>query len=1351
MKKEFGEYYLGLDVGTDSVGWAVTNLDYNLVKFNGKSLWGVRLFESGKTAEERRLYRSARRRQQRRVQRIKLLQELFSEEICKVDSGFYQRLEESMLYQEDKSINQTNTLFNDENFKDKDYHKLYPTIYHLRKSLIDGKSSYDVRLVYLAVHHIIKNRGHFLFEGQTMKNISSFKEVFNELNLYLYDEFDMELYCPSLDEVEEVLKNRQLGVKNKKKKLIELLNADSKQKEAIANLLSGAVTNISDLYNDKSFNDQEINKISFSDGKYEEIQDQLSDVLEEKLYFIEKLKAIYDWAILAEIRQSQPYLSYAKVKVYEKHQYDLKILKKVVKNYIPDKYKEIFLDNKNDKNYCAYVGICKKSNKKMEVAKKCTQEDLCKYLEKILKGIKTEDVDYKYIMREVENRNFLPKQINRDNGVIPYQMNLEELEIILENASKYLCFLNNVDETGLSNKEKIKEILKFRIPYYVGPLNDAHKENGNCWIVKRSNDKIRPWNFNEVVNLEESAEKFIERMTNKCTYLIGADVLPKNSLLYSEFTVLNELNNLKINNENISVEIKNKIYIELFMTHKRVTNKLLKSFLLSEGIIEIQDEVSGIDGDFKSSLASYIDFKRIIADKVKKVEMVESIIRWIVLFGDDKKLLKTRINKLYGKELSEEEIKKILTLKYKGWGRLSKEFLNDIMHVDKSTGEYISIISNMRKTNNNLMKLLSSNYDYLKAIDNYNSQFYNQTTEINYDIVEKLYTSPSVKRSIWQTLTIVREIAKIMGKSPKKIFVEMARADGEKKPTKSRRNMLLDLYNTCKLEEKNLIEGLSSQSDNDLRNDRLYLYYTQLGRCMYSGEPIEISKLFDKNIYDVDHIYPRSKVKDDSIGNRVLVKKVINAQKSDYYPLPREIQNKNKGFWKSLYNKKLIDIKKYERLIRTTEFSDDELAGFISRQIVETRQSTKAVAEVLKKVFSSAEIVYVKAGNVSEFRDLFDLNKVRDINDFHHARDAYLNIVVGNVFNTKFTHNPLNFIKDKTNKYSLNRMYDFDIFGKDMTAWKSGEKGTIGTVKDVMRKNNILFTRYAYEQKGSLFKQTINKKGNPDLFPIKSSIKPLQDTKKYGGYNSINTAYFILVEHTRKDIRVKSIEYIPIYLVNRINQCNETLIEYCIKDLNLIDPIILLSKIKIDTLFNIDGFFMHLSGRTGSQLIFKGANQLCINYKEELYIKKILKVNGKLKDLKGKYLITSHDGISKYENIQIYDLLLNKLKNTIYNKRLSAQVNTFEQGRNRFLDLCEEEQCILLGEFLNLFKCNSVTSNLSLIGGGKESGKILLSNTISKYQSVMIINQSPTGLFSKDVDVLNYELENCCNIETSEA
>lgn len=122
---------------------------------------GIRLFEAADTAAERRMKRSNRRRLSRKKQRIDLLQELFSEEIVKKDLTFFIRLNESRLHFEDKSTGEKYPLFVDKEYTDIDYHKQYPTMYHLRKELIENPEPHDIRLVYLACHHILKNRGIF--------------------------------------------------------------------------------------------------------------------------------------------------------------------------------------------------------------------------------------------------------------------------------------------------------------------------------------------------------------------------------------------------------------------------------------------------------------------------------------------------------------------------------------------------------------------------------------------------------------------------------------------------------------------------------------------------------------------------------------------------------------------------------------------------------------------------------------------------------------------------------------------------------------------------------------------------------------------------------------------------------------------------------------------------------------------------------------------------------------------------------------------------------------------------------------------------------------------------------------
>ena len=54
-KLETTDYFLGLDCGTSSVGYAVTDEAYNILKFNGKAMWGSHVFNEAVPAENRRM------------------------------------------------------------------------------------------------------------------------------------------------------------------------------------------------------------------------------------------------------------------------------------------------------------------------------------------------------------------------------------------------------------------------------------------------------------------------------------------------------------------------------------------------------------------------------------------------------------------------------------------------------------------------------------------------------------------------------------------------------------------------------------------------------------------------------------------------------------------------------------------------------------------------------------------------------------------------------------------------------------------------------------------------------------------------------------------------------------------------------------------------------------------------------------------------------------------------------------------------------------------------------------------------------------------------------------------------
>ena len=1332
MAKKFGDYYLGFDIGTNSVGWAVTDLEYKVLNFNNKAMWGVHLFEEGKSAAERRVFRSGRRRLERRKERVALLRLLFRDEINKVDPNFYERMADSKFITTDKKIIQKNTLFDDEEFNDKSYYKLYPTIYHLRSELIHNNGKHDIRLVYLALQHILKHRGHFLFEGQDFKEVTSFGRVFSNV-LNVLEDYGFCFGNVNAERVEELLKAK-MSLRDKSRELELAMISDKsgdnyKQQQTVVKLIAGSKIKLSDLFDDENLNDAEINSISFSDG-IDEVVDVLEDILLDKMMVIRELKSVYDWSILNHILKDNTYISDAKKATYDEHQSDLKMLKQIINKYLKDAKKEILTDKNSKENYVAYIG---QSNEKI-----IDQETFNKFIVKKLNGVTLLDDEEIYFMEKLKENKAFPKQVVKENGIVPYQLHRMEMKEILSNASTYYPFLLEKDSEGLTVIDKIDSIMTFRIPYYVGPLNANSKF---AWIKRLTEGKIYPWNFDKVVDKEASANEFIRRMTNKCTYLVNADVLPKQSILYAKYNILNQLNNLKVNEEKLPVAIKQQIFEDLFLNvekPRKVTFKLLKGYFVQKGLFTSARsiELSGVDGEIVGDMKAYVQFKKILGESMPNTSIIDQIISRIVILGESKELLKNYLNKEYKDKFTSNQIKEICKLSFTGWGNFSKEFLNNIYHLDESIGELINIIDMMYNSQENLMQLLSNNYSYIQSIKDYNEEYGEEFSGLNIKILDDLYVSPAVRRSIWRVLMLSKEIVKVTGHEPTKIFIEMARDvenNGKKgKRTTSRKNQLMELYNNCKEDEEELYKSLELMDEGRLRDNRLYLYYTQMGRCMYSGERIDLVDL--ERLYDIDHIYPQSKVVDDSItANKVLVKRTLNAKKGDRYPIPYEcVSDKAKLLWRTLRDKKLISVEKYERLNRKNSFTQDELAGFISRQIVETRQSTKAVAGILDKLYTNSKVVYVKAGNVSKFRHDNDIAKSRIVNDFHHAKDAYLNIVVGNVYNEKFTSNPVNFIK-KSEIYSMNKVFDYEVKKHGNMVWDVKENKSLNDVLSQVDKNNILFTRYATDGKAGFFDQMPMKKGKGQ-YPLKSEDARLANIEQYGGYNKVAGAYFFLVEHTDKKKRVKTMEYVTVIEAKNINK-EVDLVEYAERVLGLVEPRILIKKIKINSLFKINGMKLHVSGRNGTQIIAKNAIQLLMSNEDYKYIAKVEKYINKNKEKKTIYPITEKQVINSETNVKIYDLLTDKLRNSIYGNMPALQLVTLENGREKFVEMDIYKQTEQLYILFSLFDSTPATTDLCLVGGSKNAGKLAISKNLDNAKTFSIINQSVTGLFEQEIDL----------------
>ena len=81
-----------------------------------------------------------------------------------------------------------------------------------------------------------------------------------------------------------------------------------------------------------------------------------------------------------------------------------------------------------------------------------------------------------------------------------------------------------------------------------------------------------------------------------------------------------------------------------------------------------------------------------------------------------------------------------------------------------------SILECMEQQPLNLMEVLSSHNTYLAAIEEFNKERTEPTDIVDYKLVDDLYISPAVKRSVWQTLRILDEITKLRGSVPKKVL-----------------------------------------------------------------------------------------------------------------------------------------------------------------------------------------------------------------------------------------------------------------------------------------------------------------------------------------------------------------------------------------------------------------------------------------------------------------------------------------------------------------------------------------------------------------------------------------------------
>lgn len=1383
-------YSVGLDLGTASVGWAVTDLETGeLLHFKGKPTWGSRLFPSAETAATTRQKRSQRRRYVRRRQRIEYLQSFFLDSMREIDPEFFVRLNQSRLYPEDRNAAYSTEylwpLFNETDFTEPEYYKRFPTIWHLRKHLMESSGREDIRLVYLALHNIVKYRGNFLQEDNkdlraaNANAHAASRSLAAALSEY-FDSFDDEcgISCsPSIGDVRDALDERDIGRQDRISKLAKAFGiSDAKVAKELAKACIGLKAEFSKIA--IGMEKQEGSSAYLWDD--DKLDSLMSVCPDDFLPVIDAARAAYSSYILSDLLAGESCISSSFIAAYEQHGSDLRVVKDLVRDHLGlAEYRRLFRGPKNPDGSYDINKLPKSSYTSYILGDKLCNgagtdhEALIKELRRVFEGSPTIQADERYLA--IKNRlegddKFLAKQKSRANGAIPYQLHLEEMDRIIDMQSRFYPFLGE-------HCAEIEKAVSSRIPYYVGPLNGGHDPDGEypgnvvdktrkfAWSVRKDGMegvRVYPWNVEDVIDVDETAERFICRMTGTCTYLYGEPVVPRCSLLYEEFCVLNELNGARWSEgerdtHRFDYADRERIFEEVFKSRKTVSHRAVSQWLERNRSAQ-NVKITGTQGEtgFESKLSSYNDFCKILGvDDLEEGsplsrQDIEQIILWSTVF-EDRSILQHKVVAAYGSVLSEKQIKSIVRKRYTGWGRLSEKFLSglkiethlgamsimDILHDgDPRTGN--------RRQAMNLMEILrEKDFDFQQKVDSINKENLRNTG--NALSVEDLPGSPALRRSVNQAMRILEEIESIAGKAPDRIVIEVTRDDDEKKKGKrsrTRYDKLKESIESIRRDaldfDPDLVRELSEKK-GFLDSERLVLYFVQCGKSLYSGRPLDINRLSE---YQVDHIIPQCYIKDDSLDNKALVLANENQRKLDSLLLDQAIVNSQRRRWQELHRVGLISDKKYRNLT-CTSISDRMMTGFINRQLVETSQVVKFVRQMCEQKYSEADVISLRASLTHGLRERCDLVKCRELNDYHHAHDAYLACQMARfiayrypTWQDGFDRAIINrYVKElakrgrATGQFRVGKSgFIVDSFMRDGFDKETGEifkdewnaSLEVGRIRRSLNYKDCFISRMPEERTGAFWEETIYspcdvKNGQNLSTPLKESGREGHlDPKRYGGTNTVFNAYFFAFAAKDKKGRDKYFfEGVPVHLAKRVRRDKEALLHFAEsiaakKDCS--DVRILRPKVPLRQKFLLDGTEFYLGGRTSANNDIRAGKQFCPDQEMGDVIS---------------IMSSRPNDISDESYVEAFDAVVKALR---HNCPLLSDAIKADEYFEAYANAPKNDRAKVVLNLLASANGKKAGCDLRLVGGKQATG-VLFKNLASLIDRIVWIDQSVTGMF----------------------
>lgn len=575
-----------------------------------------------------------------------------------------------------------------------------------------------------------------------------------------------------------------------------------------------------------------------------------------------------------------------------------------------------------------------------------------------------------------------------------------ELERILKTQSQYHP---EITEVFIKYFTDPKDGLIYRKrPYYHGPGNEHNPSEYGRWA--------------DYPQTGEPKENIFDQ-------LIGTDLQGKvrastNSVTAQRYNLLNDLNNLTFTNRSESkLNTEEKVFILNYLMTEDINRFGAKNFiklLIDEEIIPDDSTVKSVkgwrlDGTEKNpetihSMASYRAWRKLFAEKAIDIATIPDHVL-------DEIAMVTTINT----EL--DAVKRTFDLKQKNHGlvidlRVREVVEENFMELRKkketSQSWHSFSLDTMQQLIPELLHTSEEQNTILERLgikkDLRNKYADHTTLPIN-EIVEDIY-NPTVSKSVRQSLKVLNAIVKKYGKENlEHVVIEMPRDKNEDEQKKTIREIQKSNKNRRE-ESRKYFQKKIGWSDKEFEDriqsggfaKKLHYYYEQDGICAYSGQPIQPSDLLGQHT-EIDHIIPLSISLDDSLNNKVLVFSKANQEKGQRSPKQAYDEGAELGQTWEEYKAWVNSNKRFKKhkkkyLLETRNIFDPEVAaGFIARNLNDTRYASRTVLNAVQSFFynSDTKARVINGAYTHTLRKKWGeaLDKQRETHH-HHAVDATL-------------------------------------------------------------------------------------------------------------------------------------------------------------------------------------------------------------------------------------------------------------------------------------------------------------------------------------------------------------------------